>query len=455
MRAANAGRGCVMLVFYVYAVVLLGILIIVHEVGHFLAARASGVTVERFSIGFGPRILSVKRGATEYALSLVPLGGYVKMTGAELAGEGADLPPDPGAFLSKRIGLRAIIVGAGPVTNFVWAVLLYIGVLWAGGIPVLDKGSTVGYVEEGSPAEAAGLAVGDRILAVEGTPVDTWEAMRRGIAEARTEDGIDLLVRRGKEDRREFHVVVSAAPDSSTGGVRIGIGAYIPPLVGDVMRGSPAARAGLVRGDSIVSIGGEPVRTWYELEEKIQASPGRALDIVWVAAGTEAMKRAVVVPDQTKESVAPDSVRVVGTIGTSVPAIMKKVGPGEAILAGLSVSLTTLRLIGDFFVQLFQGRVSPDMLGGPIRVVQLASESARWGASYFFGFMAYLSLNLFVVNLLPLPVLDGGHLLLLALEKIRRRRLTERQLLVWQQIGLAFFACLLVFLLVKDAISLR
>jgi regulator of sigma E protease len=437
-------------VFYLYAGILLGILIIVHEVGHFLAARAAGVTVERFSIGFGPKLLSIRRGETEYALSAFPLGGYVKMAGTE-PGDETEGGPGPNTFPGKPLGLRALIVAAGPVTNLLWAVLIYVAVVWIGGVAVVGDEPVVGYIFEDSPAEAAGLQVLDRIVSVEGNPADSWDGVRELVASADASDGVSLLVERG-EAGESLEIVVDTERDPETGAVTIGIGPYIAPVLGDVKRGSPADRAGLATGDRVLTLGGEEVRTWYEFEAIVSESAGEELDVEWDRDGRVA--RAVLTVEETMEAVGPTEARAIGTVGALAPLEMRRVGFGEALRTGVGATLTYTRLIWQFFSGLVRGEVSADMLGGPIRVVQMASESAAWGASYFFAFMAFLSLNLFVINLFPLPILDGGHLVLLALEKIRGKGLTERQLLVWQQAGLIFFVGLLAFLLVKDAMSL-
>jgi regulator of sigma E protease len=440
-----------MFVFYILAGVLVGILIIVHEVGHFLAARATGVRVERFSIGFGPKIFTVVRGHTEYALSVIPLGGYVKMAGTETS-EHATEHSGPDTFPGKPIGARAFIVAAGPVGNFVWALLVYIAVVWIGGLPTVGDDPVVGFVEEGSPAQAAGVEVLDRVTSVEGEAVDTWDGLRSGIMSADAADGVALVVERG-EGRERIPLVVQAQEDPETGVVVIGIGSYIPPLVGDVMRGSPADLAGLTRGDRVVEVDGVAIRTWYELQEMIAANPGQELRVAWER-GAERLE-ALVVPDEVMEPVGTTEVRPVGSIGTTVPLAMRSVGPGEAIVTGARVTASTLVQVVQMFWMIATGQISMEMVGGPIRVVQMASESARWGPSYFFAFMAFLSLNLTVLNLLPLPILDGGHLLLLALERVRHRGLTERQLMVWQQVGLVFFVGLAALMLIRDVFLLR
>jgi regulator of sigma E protease len=437
-----------MIRFYLYAIVFnLGILIFIHELGHYLAARFSGVTVERFSMGFGPRILKFTRGATEYALSIIPFGGYVKMAGMEQAAEGDDTEYGPDTFLGKRLGIRALIVAAGPTTNLIWAVLVTIGVLVFAGLPTLGE-PIVGEVQEGLPAAVAGLMPGDRILSVGGTGVTSWEDV---VELAAAEEGaVVLTVERDAGEIVELSLDFER--DEETGSADLGLTAFVPPIVGDVLSGGPADRAGIERGDRIVSIDGVPVSSWDQIGGVIYESLGVELSVVWERDGEQ--MSAVVVPEEGEEPIGTTDVRKVGMIGIMRSWETRRLGPVEAVGTAFSLTLSNLRLIVEFFVGLATGKVSGSMVGGPIKVVELASESARWGASYFFGFMAFMSINLFLINMLPLPILDGGHLLLMALEKIRRRGLTERQLMVWQQVGLVFFAGLMIFLLVRDTLQL-
>ena len=439
-----------MIRFYLYAIVFnLGILIFVHELGHYLAARASGVTVERFSMGFGPRILKFTRGATEYALSAIPFGGYVKMAGTEQRPEGDTTELGPGAFLSKRIGIRAVIVAAGPITNLIWAVLVATGLLLFTGIQTLGE-PVVGEVEESSPAAVAGLLPRDHIVSVGGTDVGSWEDVVR--LAALDEDGsVELVVSRGADPGVLVDVTLAVAADEETGELDLGLTAYVPPILGDVLSGGPADRAGMIAGDVIITIDDVEIASWSELGGIIYESLGEELTIVWER-DAEVMS-AVVVPEEGDEPVGMTEVRTVGMIGIMRPWEVRRLGPGEAVVTAVRFTAANLRMIVEFFVGLATGQVSGSMVGGPIKVIQLASESARWGATYFFGFMAFMSLNLFLINMLPLPILDGGHLLLMVLEKVRRRGLTEKQLMVWQQTGLVFFAGLMIFLLVKDALS--
>lgn len=339
-----------------------------------------------------------------------------------------------------------------PVGNVVWAFLVYIGIVWIGGVPTFGDEPVIGLVEEGSPAEAAGVTALDRILSVEGVAVETWTDLRSGVQTADVTDGISLEVERPGETGA-LELLVETEPDSQTGAVAIGVAAYIPPLVGDVMKGSPADLAGLREGDRVTAINGKPVRTWYELSSIVSESPNLELSVSWERDGET--RKASLVPDEIQEAVDISEIRNVGSIGTTVPLMMRRVGPGEALASAARISASTAYQVVSLFWMIVSGQISMDMIGGPIRVVQMASESARWGLTYFFAFMAYLSLNLAVLNLLPLPILDGGHLLLLGLERVRRRGLTERQLAVWQQVGLVFFVGLAIFLLVRDVFLLR
>ncbi len=434
-----------MFVFYLLAAVLLGILILVHELGHFLACRAVGVRVERFSIGFGPRLFKVQRGDTEYAISLIPLGGYVKMAGAEPApdGEIPDLGPD--AYLSKPVSKRAFIVASGPLTNLLLGFVVTFLVLWIAGLPTLGA-PVVGSVEEGLSAAASGVTAGDLIVSVDGRQVESWSDVQEALDEAGVE--ADLVVER---DGRTVTIPLSLQdPDGEP--ADLGLTPFVPAVVGDVMSGSPADRAGLRPGDRLVRIEGREVRTWYDVGDVIYERPNEETLVEWVRDG-ETMS-ATIVPEVGEEMVGENEVRQVGLIGIMREWEVERLPFTEAIVSGLRLTRTyavmLVQALGYAVGELVRGRVPSDVLGGPVRVVQMATESARWGGSYFFGFMALLSVNLCVINLLPLPILDGGHLLLLLIERIRGRSLSERALIIWQQIGLVFFISLTIALLYMD-----
>ncbi len=438
-----------MMIFYLYAAILVGILIVVHELGHFIAARASGVTVERFSIGFGPRILKVTRGGTEYAISLVPLGGYVKMAGQELSdgapgrrprsrGVPVEAPRRSGDHRDRR-SRHELRVGRGRVVRR----RLGVRAAHARGPRRRDR-------RAGSPAHSAGLAWGDRVVSADGAAVsDLTDVYERALE--RPGEDIALVVERGEESPERLSLVLHPAADS-TGAPVLGMQSYVPPVIGDVMSRSPADEAGLRRGDRVLSIAGAPVRDWAELGDIVRGKVGEPIEIVWERDGR--VMRGTAVPEPG-EAGAGGEIDRPGQIGVMSAWTLTRLGPWASLTTAVRYSILNVRLLGEFFWNLVRLKASTETLGGPIRVVQLASESARWGPMYFLGFMSYLSLSLFFINLLPLPVLDGGHLLLLVLEKVRRRRLTDRQVLVWQQIGLVFFGCLTALLIVKDVMQLR
>jgi len=437
-----------MLFFYILAAILLGVLIIVHEIGHFVAARAAGVTVERFSVGFGKRLVSIRRGDTEYAISAFPLGGYVKMAGME-ASEDAAQDGRTDTFLSKPPGIRAVIVAAGPVANFLWAVLVSFVLLWVTGLATLGE-PVIGRVDPESAAASAGLVAGDRIVEVDGEAVESWdEVLDRAGREERDEVSFRVL----GPDGATRAVDLPLARDPETGYVDLGLRAHVPSSIGVVMSGSPADVAGLETGDVVVSIEGVEVSSWDDLGDIIYDRAGVPLEFVW-RRGDETFS-ATIVPEEGQTPDGETGVRTVGLIGIMRPWGVRRLTGWQALARGFQAVITDIRLIALFLWGLVTGGVGAGAVGGPIRMVQLASESARWGADYFFWFMSYLSVNLFLLNLLPLPILDGGHLVLLGLEKVRKKTLTTRQLMVWQQIGFLFFGVLTVVLLVLDLLRVR
>ncbi|MCD4690060.1 RIP metalloprotease RseP [bacterium] len=433
-----------MLIYYALAAVLLGILIIVHEIGHFVACRLSGVRVERFSIGFGPKLLQKTIGNTEFAISAIPLGGYVKMAGSEHVADPTGAPPD--SFVAKPLVLRAFILAAGPVMNFVWAAIVIIGVLMIAGLPTFGD-PVIGVVVEGSIAEQAGIVTGDRVASVNGEETANWAELYGAIADAETE----LVL--GFDDGREVRFDLPTAGSDEAAVFDLGIKPHVPPVVGGVQGESPAAGAGIRTGDRLISIDGVATADWYAVGDAIYDRPDKEIEVVWERDGVQ--MRAVLRTDVGEEQTGEGEVREIGLIGIMRPWATRRLGPVEAFLGSARFTGGTFVQVCDFFWQLVTFRASAEQLGGPIRVVRMASESARWGGSYFFTFMAIMSVNLCVINLLPLPILDGGHLLLLLLEKLRRRRLTERQLLIWQQTGLVFFGAVMVLLIVRDIMGLR
>jgi regulator of sigma E protease len=435
-------------------VVVLGVLILVHEWGHFLVARLAGVGVERFSIGFGPVLWRYRGKQTEYCLSAVPLGGYVKMMGDDEnpleGGKTGEVDPAR-AFNNKPLPVRFLIVFAGPAMNAVLAVVIFALVFMIQGRPVMP--SIVGRVMEGSPAARAGLTAGDRIVGVAGRPAQYWEDILEAVQEQR--GGVIRLT--VKSDAGERTVAVT--PVKST--VRdlfgdehdvwdIGVRPFTAPVIGEVLPGLPAERAGLRPGDTVVAIDGKPVRTWEDVAESIRkrANQPTPLD---VKRGTEMLTLSVT-PGVAKER-GPDGKEIeVGRIGISAaaPTTYIRSNPAAALWeAGVrTAEVTKLIVIG--FYKMVRGQLALSNIGGPIQIAVTAGEQARQGLPSLAGFTALISVNLFVLNLLPVPMLDGGHLLFFACEAVLGRPLSVRKREVAQQVGFVLLVLLMGFAVYND-----
>ena len=422
---------------------VLGVLVFVHELGHFLVARWNGVRVITFSLGFGPKLLKVQRGDTEYCLSIIPLGGYVKM-----AGENPD-DPQTGAddeFLGKSKWQRFQILIAGPAMNLILAVGLLALVLVQGAevLAYLDRPATVGAVQPGSPAERAGILPGDVVVRVGTAAVDTWERLDMAVA-ARPERDVDVVVMRGG---REERLVVR--PDLTTLRTRndakfevgtIGVLPDVFPSIRSVLAGEPADKAGLKGGDVIVSIKGQRMVFASQVSEAISKHPAEPIEIVVRRDGAE----------QTI-AVTPAKQGAVGRIGINISDATRFYKPGPLEAVGMSVqrNIDMAAMILSTLKDLVTGEASPRQLMGPVGIAQLSGESAQAGWVALFGLMASISLNLGLLNLLPIPVLDGGHIFIMAIETVARRdfslQLKEKMLFV----GFLLLMTLMVTVIYND-----
>jgi regulator of sigma E protease len=436
-------------------IVVLGVLIFVHEAGHFLAAKWAGIYVHRFSLGLGPPIpwLTFHRGETEYTISWLPLGGYVKMAsreediGSSVLEGGAPsqtVPPDR-VFEAKPIWKRMIVILAGVTMNalFAWAVFAFLA--YKNGRQI-DPVTTVGrVVDELVPPEAAQLKEirpGARIVRINGDSAKSWDDVVSAIAntpdpEVKIElDDGSVLVLPIHPDALEERIKAAQS-----------LQPFRAPVVGQVLSGKPAAKAGIQEGDTIVSVNGRRVEQWYDLLETLQSSPGQDLTI-GVARGSQHLSFKV--RPYVDSIPGPDGKpRAVGRIGVGVGTgfISEKLTLGQAIVEGGKATIKASTQIFRTVRGLFTGRISGRTVGGPILIGQLAGESARMGLDTFLGFMALISINLAVLNLLPIPVLDGGQFLFLFAEavirrplpvKLRERLTTVGLVLIILLMGLAF-----------------
>ena len=408
---------------------VLGVLVFVHELGHFLAARRLGVRVLTFSLGFGPKLLKVRRGDTEYCISAVPLGGYVKM-----AGENPDDPRTgrPDEFLSKTKWERFQILIMGPVMNILLAVVVMAVVLAQGAeVPIYqDQPPVVGSVAPGSPAEKGGIQRGDRVLAVGNDQVDTWEDLFIAVGTRPNRDVSLTLLRDGQTKSVTVHPVSETRYEIGN----IGVLPDINPIVASVIAGEPAERAGLRGGDVVLAVNGERMVTRSQLIEAISRNGGREIELTIRRSGQA--QRIKATPERRGDR---------GMLGLYVtePTRSFKPGPLEAVQLSVKRNIEFTGLIFRTLGGLFVGETSPRQLMGPVAIAQLSGESAQAGWIALFTLMASISLNLGLLNLLPIPVLDGGHILIMAVEGIARR---DFSMAVKEKMLLAGFVLLMMLM---------
>ncbi len=418
--------------------VILGILVFVHELGHFIAAKSAGVCVETFSIGMGPKLLKKQWGDTEYCLSAIPLGGYVKLKGENP--DDAASADDPDNMMNKSIPRRFSIFLAGPVMNIVLAVILVSLVFYIGmQVPkYLEEPPVIGWVEEDSPAEAAGLRIGDKILTVGGEAMNTWEQALLYVASTggKTLD-IDI-------ERNGIRQTVTIVPDvdNSIGAGEIGIGPEMKALIGGVIQGYPADEAGLAIGDEIIAIDGTPIQHWIQMSRIVHDSAGKTLHITILRAGREL--ELDVTPRQE------DDERGYLGIQSQQQTVLKKYGVVESFSKGIARCWELTAMTVDLLKRLVTLKASAKTVGGPIMIAQMSGQVVREGLSESLSFMGLISLSLGIFNLLPIPILDGGHIFLLLVEILYRRPLRMKEREFAQKIGLLIILPLMVFVFYND-----
>ncbi len=441
-------------------VVVIGILILIHELGHFFVARWSGVGVERFSIGFGPVLLRWRGRETEYCLSAIPMGGYVKMLGEEnpLEGGGGTLPFDPAkAFALKPLWIRFLIVFAGPGMNFVLAAVIFTIALGTVGRAVWPP--TVGRLVEGSPAATAGLRVGDVVLTVNGRPVRYWERVERAVAASGGRPLVLTVRRAGAEQTMTVaprQITVRDPIFKDTREVwEIGAGPPTTPQIGAVTAGSPAEQAGLKTGDVVVAVAGQGVLTPDDLTQAIQKRPGQTFEITIEREGAH---RNLPVTAAVAKDRGPHGEDVeIGRIGVVIVPLTREFAaypPLEAGWQGLvrTWDMTVLTTRG--FWKIVTGQIPLSNLGGPVQIASETGRQAQEGAAPLALFTAIISVNLAVLNLLPVPMLDGGHLFFFIIEGVLGRPLSLRKRELAQQVGFVLLMLIMVLALYNDLVRL-
>ncbi len=430
---------------------VLGVMILVHEWGHFIVARFFAVRVDVFSIGFGPRLFGFKWGATDYRISALPLGGYVRMAGQDLSEiDSNNVAPTggPDELMSKPRWQRALISFAGPAVNLIMPILLLAGFYAIKGLPYpgyLDKPLVLSGLSETSPLAKAGIKDGDRVVSVNDVATPTWSKANTYLLQAAPDGILRFAVdRQGEQRTMEVKTADIRNADRALGNLPV------PALVGPVERGMPAGRAGLKRGDVVVSVNGKPVSNWYDFFDLIRHSNGQVLNTTVRRNGSE--MNLAIHPVQNKDEE--------GQVAWRVGA-----GPGgEWAFKGMTLSASvkeasdeTLYATGKMLGvigRLFSGRMSVRQLRTFVGIADLAGQAVEQGPVDVINLMAMISLNLGILNLLPIPILDGGNILLLTMEAIRRRDFSLAFKERFVQVGLVFLLVFFAYVMYNDVVRL-
>lgn len=432
--------------------VVLGVLIFVHEFGHYWAAKRFGVWVHRFSIGMGKPVkaLSFQRGETEWAISWLPLGGYVKMASSEEepassvleGGHSADVPADR-VFEAKPIWQRMVIILAGVTLNALFAWVVFTGLAWKNGRQ-FDPTTRIGRINtELLPPEAAELAtipVGTKITAIDGEPVHSWDDIRERVATGNSNEiGISF------EGHAPIVIKLHRDALAERGKTAVALEPQHPAVLGDLTPNYPAAKAGLQAGDSVVAINGQPVTQWVDAVALIKQSGGveARFDVIRNGAPVSV----TVTPKLEREIAADTTSKMIGRIGAMPrqPIETESLGLVGAVRVGTELTVSSAGAIFRTFRGLATRKVATTEIGGPIMIGQMAAQQARAGIEPLLAFMALISMNLAVVNLLPIPVLDGGAFLILLAEGAMRRPLPPK---VREMISLAGLGMILLIMFV-------
>ena len=444
----------------VAAILLLGPLIAIHEFGHYFVARKLGVKVLVYSIGFGPTILkwTSKKSGIQYQLSALPLGGYVKMLDEreENVAE-ADLPY---AFNRQHPWKRIAIVAAGPLINLIFAILLF----WLLFLPSQEQLNTrVGKVLADTPAAAAQMQVGDKITAIDGTPVTTWEKLNFALVDRVGETGkIQVQAERAGEIKTFSLPIQNFLNDQSQSPLDVlGFTPYrpqIPAIVSKLSEDGAAIRQGMQEGDQIIAIDGVKMNDWYDVVQVVQASPEKLLKVDVLR--NNQVQQLEVMPQGKRDNMG----NVSGVLGVQsdpgkivIPEDFKQTiqySPSEALFMAVDKTGQLSSMILNSIVKMVRGLIGLDNLSGPITIAKVAGQSAEMGWQTFISFMALMSVSLGILNLLPIPMLDGGHLVYYFIELIRGKPVSEQIQLVGLKIGMVLLGSMMLLALFNDIMRL-
>jgi regulator of sigma E protease len=427
----------------------LAALIFVHELGHFLIARKCGVTVEKFSIGFGPKIVGFKSGDTEYLIAAIPLGGYVKMKGEDPE---EDLVDTQGSFSAATVYQRLAIAFGGPLFNILFAIAIYVGVYMVG---IQTSGTAVGKVHDNSPAQAAGLQTGDRIIEIDGEKTQYWSQLLKIVHNAPGKK-MEFVIERDSETILTFPITPKAGETPDLFGDKKKVGLIgierLERKIFSIEEGSPADKAGLQVGDDILSIDSIDIRGYSDLKTAAFDKPGQELTFRVLRDGQERILK--LTPELKTATDLKGKEVSYGYMGFGVSGVMvieQHSLPG-AIQRGLEETWEWIYRISVSIKKLLTGSISPKNIGGPILIFQAYGQHAEQGLLDFVMLTALLSINLGLLNLLPIPVLDGGHIFFFLIEIIKGKPVSELNRERAAQVGLFMLLSLMIFAFYNDIV---
>ena len=425
-------------------VFVLGVMVLIHELGHFLAARYFDVKVDAFAFGFGPRLFGFKRGETDYKVCLLPLGGFVKM-----AGENPGEPPtDDRDFMAKPRWQRMVIAVMGPMFNFVLAVVLLTGLFMVHyeKFAFLDEKPEIAFVAKESSATRAGILAGDVIQAIDGSETPTWEAVRL-LEVTAVNSTVEVTVERAGEQLR---IPVDIEEDLMGGG-SAGWHVASKVLVDSTSAESPAAKAGLLRGDYLLSVNGEAASCIAQVPEQVQENGGKAGQFEVLRDGQT--KVLEITPAFDKSEQIGDAWRIGMRMNPDYEVIESRLSFVDATQASLERNATYATLVFRFLKGLVEARMSPKSIEGPVGIARHAGNALRAGWPALIAFMALISVNLGIINLLPIPILDGGVITMLLLESFLRRDISVAVKERIVQVGFLFLMLVFVFVMYNDIVK--